>query len=644
MMRSLQKERTANGKPKASVNGSDKKQPTVDLEKYPGGEITVYFATQTGTAESFANTLVREGAEHGFLLHAVDLEDVKVEDLNGRVIFLASTYGEGEPPDNATDFSQNLCERANTEVLFEHANIADSSDEPTLLQGVEYTVFGLGNRQYDHYNAMGKFFDHALERLGATRVVPYGCGDDDADLESDFETWKDSTLWPSLKKKFLKGAKVPVSSSGGTVGMPDCQYAIEYHDKGTSPNMTLGEKEIHAHSRHYFSAVDCPITTIRELRTKEDPESTVHIEVDVKGKVQYETADNLGVLPVNEVQVVESVAKSLSFNLDHVFSLSAAPNHEWHGAPFPMPLSVRECLTRYCDLTQAPRRSDLKLLAAYATDSVDSTALLRMASKEGRTEYREKVLDEYVGIVDILKRCPSIQMPLEHFLSVCPLLQTRFFTISSSSSVHTNSIHMTVAVTRAQRKDGSMFKGVCSNFLASRKSGQDTIRVFNRPSSFRLPKNPSIPIVLIGPGTGIAPMRAFLQERAYQRDTLKQKVGPNIMYFGCKRATQDYLYKDELEAYQKDGTLNTLRLAFSRETSNKVYVQHLIKEDATQMYDLIEKQGAYVYVCGAVKMGQDVSHALQEILSANSSMTTDQAKEHLSQLSSQGRYIQELWA
>ncbi|GAX10319.1 NADPH-ferrihemoprotein reductase [Fistulifera solaris] len=643
-----------------TTTSSSEKVP-LDPNKYPGGEITVYYGTQTGTAESFARVLEREGPQYGFFVHVIDLEDVTVEDVASRnknekdgiarAILISATYGEGEAPDNAIQFANELCEKANTQILFQQIKHPEEPLEPTCLQNVHYSIFGLGNKQYDHYNSMAKFLDHAMERCGAQRLAETGLGDDDDDLESDFENWKDQVLWPALKKQYLQQEFVGAASMIPENEWPECPYAIEYHPSTitttTTPVTFFREDQIHSHSRHYFTAIDCPVRVKRELRTDQDPGSTVHVEIDLSAQplFKYQTADNLGVLPINDPVIVEQVAQSLSLDLDQVFSLQAAPNHEWHGAPFPMPLSVRECLMRYCDLTGAPRRSDLKLLASYATDPIDQKVLLRMASKEGRNEYREKILEEYVGMAGLLQKCPSIQMPLEHFLGICPLLQTRFFTISSSSSVHPNTVHLTVAVTEHERKDGTLFQGVCSNHLASRQPSVDTVRVFVRASTFRLPKDTSRPILMIGPGTGIAPMRALLQEREYQRHVQKKTVGQNILYFGCKTSSQDYIYRDEMEAWVQNGVLDHLRVAFSRETEGKkVYVQHLLVNHSEETWHLLEQEGAYVYVCGAVKMGQDVAEALNKIVSSHGNLSHDEAKAYLSQMSAEGRFVQELWA
>lgn len=627
----------------------------VDLERYPGGVVNVYFATQTGTAESFARQLEREGTDRGFLVHVVDLEDISTDLAkldHQHAIFLTATYGEGEAPDHATQFVSMLKEAAGVDILGE----ACENISPEALKHLDYAVFGLGNKQYDHYNAMGKFFDNALDKVGGKRILPLGLGDDDEDLEADFEAWKDKCLWPSLVKKYVPGGTVKQQNgSKRSKKLPDSPLQVIYHsEKTVATDYDLPMDQVHSSSRHYFTAFECPVKTVRELRSAQDSDSTVHVEIDIaaaaqalsmshSNKLTYTTADNFGVLPVNDSAVVSQVAAALQYNLDAVFSVQAAEGSEWHGAPFPMPCTVRECLTRYCDLTSAPRRSDLKLLAAYCSDTTDQKALLRMASKEGRAEYKEKILDSLTGLVDLLKLCPSIQMPLEHFLNVCSALQTRFFTISSSSSVHPDTVHLTVAVTKHQRNDGSMFNGLCSTHLAHCSSAT-TVRVFHRPSTFRLPADASRPILMVGPGTGVAPMRAFLQERAYQKQKLKLQVGFNILYFGCKKEAHDFIYKDELQNFQESGVLDHLRIAFSREQSEKVYVQHLIKQNADETWRLISEEAAHIYVCGGVKMGQEVSEALKEIISSHGGMSVDAAKDYLAKLSHDGRFIQELWA
>lgn len=640
----------------------------IDMSKYPGGHLTIYYGSQTGTAESFARDLEREGEEHGFKVHVQDLEETEdnvsgellketMHDEHGKnkAVFLMATYGEGEPTDNAMGFVRFLKSKLGLDgeghgvsgsITTEEKKGDDDTVDSSLLAGLEYAVFGLGNKQYEHFNAMGKFVDCAVGKLGGERIIPLAVGDDDDDLEGDFENWKETKFWPAMKKKYVGDSAV---SSGSREKLPECQYVVEYLEK--EPANLMDEvplSDVHLSSKHYFTAVDCPVTLKKELRLPSDDGSTLHIEIDTsKGgkEVKYHTADNLGILPINTNQDVERLARALKYDLGSYFLLKAAPGHDHkHSIIFPTPCTVYECLARYCDLVGPPRRSELKLLATYAKDPISKKALLRLASKEGKAEYKEKILDAKMGIVDIISHlCPSIEMPLEHFIEVCPRLQPRYYTISSSSTVHPQSIHITVSVLKEAREDGTVFKGVCSNFLAELiENGK--VRAFVRESTFRLPSDVSKPVIMIGPGTGIAPMRAMLQERSHQKIQQKLPVGKNILYFGCKTRDLDFIYSEELNAFEREGTLNQVHLAFSREQSEKVYVQHLLAKNAADTWKLMDDEGAYIYVCGGVKMGQDVCEALRKIIADQGNRSSVDAKSYLDQMASSGRFIQELWA
>jgi len=634
------------------------------LQKFPGGHLTIYYGSQTGTAESFAQDLERDGEDHGFKVHVTDLEETD-EDVNAemmkeqmrdddgknRAVFVMSTYGEGEPTDNAAGFVRFLKEHQgiyNDGNAAEEKKAEDDGMNASVFAGLEYSVFGLGNRQYEHFNAMGKLIDSAVEKLGGRRIVPLAVGDDDDDLEGDFETWKDTKFWPAMKKKYIgNDALLDEAKGSAAKKLPECHISVEYLSEPSSPDQ-IAVGDVHLSSKHYFTAVDCPVTLKRELRSPEDTGSTLHIEIDIsKGgdEVKYQTADNLGILPVNSDANVEMLAKALNYDLNSYFRLNPASGHEHKfAALFPSPCTVRECLARYYDLAGPPRRSELKLLAAYATDPFCKKALMRLASKDGKAEYKAKILDAKMGIVDIVsKLCPSVEMPLEHFISVCPRLQPRYYTISSSSTVHPNFIHATVSILSEQRHDGSTFKGVCSNHLVDIiQNGK--VRVFVRDSTFRLPDDVSKPIIMVGPGTGIAPMRALLQERSHQKLKQNLPVGSNDLYFGCKTRDLDFIYSDELHEYEKEGTLTRMHLAFSREQNEKVYVQHLLAKNSSDTWKLIEDDGAYIYVCGGVKMGQDVCVALRKIIAQHGNRTSTDAKKYLDNLASNGRFVQELWA
>mmetsp|Transcript_16660 Transcript_16660/g.24238 ORF Transcript_16660/g.24238 Transcript_16660/m.24238 type:complete len:555 (+) Transcript_16660:238-1902(+) len=489
---------------------------SLDESTYPGGHLTVLFGSESGTAISFAKQIEREGKQNGFKVRVVDLNDVgenikfllaeeyRDNGNNARAIFIMSTYGEGAPTENAKLFVDALSFKAGYEnkAIYEF-DAEDSAEEKKseendskLLKGLNYAVFGLGDRGYPHYNTAGKFVDWALSKVGSERITDLGLGNSGGDLEGDFETWKDNHLWPSLKQRYIDSSRATEGKDTSDLEIPDCHYDVEYLQKSdaiveadrVSPN------DVPASAKHYFTAVDCPVTASRELRSSGSG-STLHTEIDIsksKDLTKYKTADNLCVLPVNDQKVVEALANALSFDLDSVFRIKAAYGYEDnYSVPFPTPCTVRECLSRYCDLTIAPGRSNLKQLATYAKDPSDRSALLRMSSKEDRTEYYEKIVHARVGFAAIiLKLFRSIKLPLEHFIWLCPRLRPRYYTISSSSSLHPDTIHITVSIVREELKNGSFYCGVCSNHLA-RAAKNGMVRVTCKDSTFRLPSNVS---------------------------------------------------------------------------------------------------------------------------------------------------------
>ncbi|CAN0395572.1 unnamed protein product, partial [Ectocarpus sp. 13 AM-2016] len=393
----------------------------------------------------------------------------------------------------------------------------------------------------------------------------------------------------------------------------------------------------------------------RELRAQTPGVgSTRHVEIDLQGtSVGYHTADNLAVLPLNDATRAEKLCAQLGYDPDSFFTLEHGDNHK---PVFPTPCTVRDAFLRFMDIMAIPRRSLLEQLTPYLEDDAEREAMHLLSSKEGKEEYHREVEEPGWTLADlILERFSSLSMTLDHFLHVVPHLHPRYYTISSSSSVSPSRVHITVAVLEQDRSQGRLYRGICSSFLSSREphggatvegatidSSGSKCRVFVRESTFRLPADSSIPIIMIGPGTGVAPMRALLQERAWQKEQ-GLSVGRNVLYFGCRCRDQDYIYRDELEAYQADGTLDSLRLAFSREGSSKVYVQHLLREDAAEMWGLLEG-GAYVYVCGGTKMGTDVHNEFNHIAQSCGLMGVEESKEYMKGLHDAGRFVQELWS
>jgi NADPH-ferrihemoprotein reductase len=533
-----------------------------------------------------------------------EMGDMKSAKVN---VFLMATYGEGEPTDNASSF---------VKLLKGKGGDLDFTD-------VKYAVFGLGNTQYEFYNAMGKLVDGKIEERGGERLMELGVGDDDKSMEEDWEAWKEA-FWGTM----APGDDAKRSRADSITDLKKAKQMFQYDKVASGSKPVIPPEAQQANStRYYFDAhTDCVCTVNRELRDKSDGGSTKHIEVALPKGVKYNTADNAAVLPHNDKAMVGDVISALKMDANETFALK--PNDGKH--VFPTPCSVTDLVTKYTDINSPLRRADLKVLAAYCTDSLDRDVLTRLASKEGKAEYVSKIETPQVNFHFLVtKMIKSLNLTVAEFISVTSRLQPRYYTISSSSTKHPTSVHMTVSVIEGTNSASKRpFFGVCSKFLQEAAN----CTVFIKSSSFVLPKDNKVPIVMIGPGTGIAPMRALLQERE-----ARGGGGENILYFGCKNRTQDYLYKDELEAFKDSGVLTKLYLAFSREQKEKVYVQNLMEQNEEELWSMIEA-GAYFYVCGATNMGKSVVDVLKNI--GDKKGKPDITRE----MSDKGRLVQELWA
>lgn len=267
--------------------------------------------------------------------------------------------------------------------------------------------------------------------------------------------------------------------------------------------------------------------------------------------------------------------------------------------PIPTYESTREILSWKMDIAGSPRKKFMEVMAQYASAEDEKKRLLDMAcgSEAGKEEYVELFETRKINTVELLECFPSVELPLEAFLEVGSLLQPRYFTIASSNLYSPTSIHITVTVVQDDLPGDRIHKGVCSSYLSQLKPDKDVVHCFLRASSFVLPKTLATPIIMIGPGTGIAPMRAFLQEARYCQ-SLKMETKNWVLYFGCRYKDVDFLYEEELNAAVKDRIIAKLEVAFSRDQAKKVYVQHVLKEHGPAVWDTVTSDNGYVYICG----------------------------------------------
>lgn len=607
----------------------------INKMKSTGRSIIVFYGSQTGTAEEFATRLAKEANRYKLKAMVADPEEYDMEDLakvpeieNSLAIFCVATYGEGDPTDNAQEFYQWLQ--------------AGESD----LSGLNYAVFGLGNKTYEHYNSMGKYVDSRLEELGATRVFELGLGDDDANIEEDFISWKER-FWSAVCEHFK------IESLGEDINLRQYQLVL-YED--LPPSVFSGEiarLNSYKTQKPPFDLKNPFLSSMiasRELYKGD--RSCLHIELDISGaKLRYDSGDHVAVYPTNNPELVEKIGKLLDVNLDTVFSLNNLDEDSSKKHPFPCPTTYRTALSHYVDITSIPRTHVLKEISEYASNEEDKKMLKMMAtsSEEGKKLYLTWVVKDHRSIIHILEDIPSLKPPLDHLLELLPRLQARYYSISSSPKIYPTSVHITAVVVEYETLTKRINKGVATGWLSSLKekvTEDETLKVpiFIRRSQFRLPSKSLTPVIMIGPGTGLAPFRGFIQERAFQKKEGKP-VGETILYFGCRKESEDFLYNEELKQYLEDGTLTKLYLAFSRDQSEKVYVTHLLQKNKEEIWKVIGEQNGHIYVCGdARNMAKDVHNIILDVIQELGQKTKSEAESFIKKMESQRRYSADVWS
>ncbi|KAG2496114.1 hypothetical protein HYH03_005717 [Edaphochlamys debaryana] len=601
--------------------------------------VRILFGTQTGTAERFSKQLGNELRSRYGESTSVDVRDVetyKSERLASEkcVVLCMATYGDGEPTDNAAVFYN---------WLLKEAEAVDAGEKEASLTGVSYAVFGLGNKQYEHFNAVGKKVFKSLKTLGATPVCRRGDGDDDGVIDDDFEKWTAEFLDALDKSDDLVGKRIDQNGGVHTVSVPT--YAVDVLPAGSAsaaqPFPSGTGKDVH-------SPFWAKITTVKELHTSQSDRSCVHVEVDVSGSgISYEAGDHIAVFAQNGDDIVAKVAELLGFDLNALIRVSLPANTASANdlpPPFPGPLSVKTALAYFADVLSTPHRDALAALSTFAADREEAAklALMGSTSPAGKAEFSKYIGTTKRSLLEVLQAFPSAKPTIGAFFGcIAPRLQPRFYSISSSPKPHPTSVHITCAVVRDEMPTGRIHEGVASTWLARHGAGT-TVPVFVRHSHFRLPKAAETPVVMVGPGTGLAPFRGFLQERA-ALSASGAKLGPAHLFFGCRSRAHDYIYQAELEGFLAGGVLSDLHLAFSREASAKDYVQHHIERRGADLWALLER-GAHLYVCGDAKhMAKDVHRAIIALVQAGRGCSGTEAEGFVKELTDSGRYQRDVW-
>ncbi len=365
-----------------------------------------------------------------------------------------------------------------------------------------------------------------------------------------------------------------------------------------------------------------PLRVNRKLTGEGSNKDTRHFEIALEGSgLKYEVGDSLGVFPSNDPALVEMILQEQGFSGEEMVT-----------TPDGNPATVREALLKNCIITE-PSKQLLQAVSERDSSAEFLATLLDPAAKAD--------LENFLwgrDVLDVLQEFSAAKFSAEEFIKLTRKLQPRLYSIASSQKAVGEEVHLTVAVVRYTVGHSQRGRaGVCSSFLAERSNGVVPVFV-HTAKHFRVPEDPAAPVIMVGPGTGIAPFRAFLQEREKTGAT-----GPNWLFFGDQRAATDFLYQDEFEAAVSSGVLTRLTTAFSRDQAEKIYVQHRMIEHGAELFEWLEK-GAYFYVCGDAKnMAKDVDGALHSIVETRGAMSADEAREYVDNLKKQKRYRKDVY-
>ena len=460
-----------------------------------------------------------------------------------------------------------------------------STDMPRLPD-MQFGILALGDTSYDEFCQAGKLLDTRLEQLGATRLV------DRLDCDVDYEDIADEWI----------NKTIPLANSGNVI-VP----AVE-----TSPQVVV--KSIWNRKNPYPAKV----SVNKLLSGPSSGKEIRHYEIDLADSgLTYETGDALNVMPVNDGVLVKKLTERLSVDRDIVLEGQEK--------------SIVDLLTYQYEIS-TPSRNLIAAVEAQAKHERFSHVL-----KNGD---KEALADFLWGkdTLDLLNLNSEITFTADEFLGLLKPLQHRAYSISSSPSKHLGSVHLTVASVR-WREEGRDHLGVCSTFLADRVTANGTAGVFVSPNkAFRIPANDDAPMIMVGPGTGVAPFRAFLEERQ-----MRGAKGKNWLFFGDQTRDSDFIYEQQLLEMQAVGVLSRLDLAFSRDQKEKIYVQNKMHECSVELYQWLEK-GAYFYVCGdATRMAKDVDQALRDIVATQANLSADQATDYVNNLKREKRYLRDVY-
>jgi len=541
--------------------------------------LTILFASQTGNAKGVAKQLSESASALGINVNLKNIADYKVKSLKSEsyLLIVASTNGEGEPPDDALSFYDFL-----------------SSKKAPKLPNLSYSVLSLGDTSYEFFCQTGKDFDERLQALGAKQITARV--DCDLDYDDEVKAWSDIVL-KSLKEEIIQQAE-PLAN---VVNLSIAEVTSSQYDK-----------------KNPYTA---ELLVSQQITGRDSAKNVAHVEIDLADSgLTYQPGDALGVWFDNSRELVNELLTTLSLLADEQVTIKVSGNE--------ITLPLANALIEQLEITQtAPA-----FIEFWAKTS-GNEVLLKLIEDKNATR-------EFAGnnqVIDVVKIYPG-KVSAQAFVDALRKITPRLYSIASSQAEVEEEVHLTVGLVSYQSGENSRFGGA-SSFLTQQLEEGGKVKVFiEHNDNFRLPANNDTPVIMIGPGTGVAPFRAFMQERE-----AVEASGENWMFFGDQTFTQDFLYQVEWQNYLKSGLVSRLDLAFSRDQQEKIYVQDRIQEQGSEVFAWLER-GAHLYICGdANRMAKDVHQTLIDVIAEQGKLTAEQAEHYLKDLRISKRYQKDVY-
>ncbi|WP_260285030.1 assimilatory sulfite reductase (NADPH) flavoprotein subunit [Peribacillus aracenensis] len=539
-------------------------------------EVTILYGSQSGNAQGLAENAASKLEGNGYQVTISSMSDFKFNNLKKvqNLLISVSTHGEGDPPDNTLSFHEYL-----------HGRRAPS------LEGLRFSVLALGDSSYEFFCETGKQFDKRLEELGGTRLFPRM--DCDLDYDEPASEWLEGVI-----SSLNEGQGSSVAAVPATVA-------------------SVGEQ---TYSR--TNPFKAEVLENINLNGRGSNKETNHLELSLEGSgLAFEPGDSLGIYPKNDSDLVDMLLKELNWDPEEIVKVNKQGDVR----------QLRESLISDFEITVLTK--SLIEQAGQLSDNEDLKELLVPGNEERLKEYREGR-----DLLDFVRDFGSWGESAQEFVSILRKIPARLYSIASSLSAYPDEVHLTIGAVRYE-SHGRERKGVCSILCADRLQPGDMLPVYiQHNQNFKQPKNPDTPIIMIGPGTGIAPFRSFIQDREES-----EAKGKTWLFFGDQHFVTDFLYQTEWQKWLETGVLTKMDVAFSRDTDEKVYVQNRMREHSGELYEWLQ-EGAAVYICGDEKnMAHDVHNTLIEIIEKEGNMSHADAQAYLEELQQNKRYQRDVY-